>query len=573
MFFSEESISLFMKKYFYTFVFILLAISTTHGQSLEWGRSFGGVGTDGVRSFALVANNDHLIAGHFSNTVDFSSGNGTHVKSSIGQSDAYILKENQNGDILWAKYFGGSGDDGVSCITSDDQGNIYIGGTFKDTVDFDPGPGVYEMVANAYLSGYLMKLDSDGNFIWAQSFGSGFRMVPQSMEVSSNTRLYIAGYFTDSVDFDYSSNDSLVFTNGNEDAFLLSLDTAGNFQWVRSFGSLYPDKGNDLQIDDQGNVYVSGSFEGVVSFGVNANETLYSQGASDLFYLKTNMNGDLIWVKGLGGNSFDNYSVIELDQQGHLISSGIFTGTVDFDFGSGTQLLTAGQYHDVFVLKMDTASNFVWAKSFGGDSYDYASSISLDNDGNVFTTGSFSGQVDFDPSSNEFKLTSVSGEDDIYLHKLDSNGNFQWVETYGGIGRDFVAAVQVDGQGKIFLLGSFENQVDFSTGFGFAQFTSLGGNDAFIIKLNQSAVSLEENSSELNLSVHPNPTEGRVELGTSLNGREVSVVLLDAQGRKIKEQSWQNFSNESIEIKGPSGLYFLKLESEGVNETLKIVKQ
>ena len=110
---------------------------------------------------------------------------------------------------------------------------------------------------------------------------------------------------------------------------------------------------------------------------------------------------------------------------------GSFQGTADFDPGAGTFNLTSAGDYDIFISKLDSSGNFVWAKSLGGTGYDVSYGIALDSGGNVYTTGSFSGTVDFDPGAGTFNLTSA-GTGDIFVSKLDSNGNFVWARSLGG---------------------------------------------------------------------------------------------------------------------------------------------
>src|SRR5690348_8520371 len=129
------------------------------------------------------------------------------------------------------------------------------------------------------------------------------------------------------------------------------------------------------------------------------------------------------WAKGIGGTGNDYGTSITSDIYGNTYTTGIFEGTADFDPGPGVYSLTSVGLQDIFICKTDAMGNFVWAKAIGGVNNDVGYSISLDHFGNLYTTGYFSGTVDFNPNSGTFNLTAV-GNKDCFICKLDTSGNF-----------------------------------------------------------------------------------------------------------------------------------------------------
>ncbi len=135
-----------------------------------------------------------------------------------------------------------------------------------------------------------------------------------------------------------------------------------------------------------------------------------------------------------------------------------------------------------FLFASNAHAQFAWAKAIGGTSYDCAYSIALDAAGNVYTTGYFTGKVDFDPGADTFNLTSA-GNEDIFISKLDAVGKFVWAKALGGIGEDFGNSITLDASGNVYTTGSFQDTVDFDPGAGTSNLTSEGSNDIFISKL------------------------------------------------------------------------------------------
>jgi hypothetical protein len=194
------------------------------------------------------------------------------------------------------------------------------------------------------------------------------------------------------------------------------------------------------------------------------------------------------WARSFGGITPDGAYAITTDASGNVFTTGFFTGTVDFNPGAGTTELTSnGGGYDVFVQKMDALGNFLWAKSFGGtgSAQDYGYGIATDASGNVYTTGFFSGFADFNPGSELYQLSSA-GSTDIFVQKLDALGNFVWAKSFGGASSDFGFSISVDATGNVYSTGFFQGTVDFLTGPGTANLTSVGETDIFVLKVDAS---------------------------------------------------------------------------------------
>ena len=162
-----------------------------------------------------------------------------------------------------------------------------------------------------------------------------------------------------------------------------------------------------------------------------------------------------------------------------------FSGIVDFDPNAGTFDLGPTGLGDIFIQKLDTDGDFVWAKSMGGSSYDLGNDITVDASSNVYTAGYFGGTVDFDPGVGTLPLTS-NGGNDCYVQKLDSDGDLAWAVSFGGTGDDIIRGIDVDGSGNVLIAGYYEGTVDFDPGAGTSEFTTVGLVDAFVQKLDNS---------------------------------------------------------------------------------------
>lgn len=187
------------------------------------------------------------------------------------------------------------------------------------------------------------------------------------------------------------------------------------------------------------------------------------------------------WAVNMGSGSKGDHC-LKVDISGNIYLTGFFQSTIDFDPGPGTFTLTADGLEDIFVSKVDASGNFLWAKKMGGKGNDCGLSLSIDGSGNIFTSGYFSDTLDFDPGPGTFTLTA-DGAKDIYVSKLDANGNFLWAKKMGGFAEEQANSIGLDATGNIYINGYFNNTVDFDPGAGTYTMTSKGMEDIFIEKL------------------------------------------------------------------------------------------
>lgn len=316
---------------------------------------------------------------------------------------------------------------------------------------------------------------------WAKSIGGVYDEMAFSIALDSPGNVYTIGYYQGTVDFDPGVG--IFNLTGIENIFISKLDATGNFIWAKSIDGTFSNNGVSITIDGLGNIYTTGYFAGTADFDPGSGTyNLTSVGSYDIFILKLNSSGNFVWAKNMGGTTDDKGLSISVDMSGNVYTTGSFTGTADFNPGTGVYNLTYVSYNDIFISKLDASGNFVWAKKIGGVSYDSGYSIALDTSGNVYTTGIFSGTVDFDPGAGTFNLNS-NGDNDVFISKLDGAGNFIWAKKIGGSSNDEGNSVKVDIFGNAYITGDFNGTVDFNPGTGVFNLNSTGTGDAFILKL------------------------------------------------------------------------------------------
>ncbi|MFI5219580.1 MAG: SBBP repeat-containing protein [Bacteroidia bacterium] len=330
-----------------------------------WVKQIGGTEYDLGRSISIDSFGHVFTTGTFSSTVDFDPDTGVYNLTSFPTfRDIFVHKMDVSGNFIWARGMGGYPNDYGHSITTDAAGNVFTTGVFSsDTVDFDPGPGIFNLVnLGSGWDIFIQKLDSAGNFLWAKGIGGIDMEDIYCIKTDISGNVYTTGVFqSDTVDFDPGLGVyNLIQVGVGSDIFVQKLDTAGNFVWAISidgFGTIY-NSFPTLTLDTAKNVYVSGNFSGTVDFDPGPGTFLMTSfGWPDVFIQKLDYAGNFIWAKQIGGTAAEGYSFSnECDNAGNLYTAGIFFGTIDFDPGAGTFNLTNPALQDVWIQKMSLAS-------------------------------------------------------------------------------------------------------------------------------------------------------------------------------------------------------------------------
>ncbi len=447
----------------------------------------------------------------------------------------------------WAKAPQQGGQMGYS-VDIDGSGNTYTTGYFQQTVDFDPGIGVFELVCATNIGAgqtdiFVLKLDPNGNFIWAKDLGNG---IGYSIDVDDTGNSYIAsdgiiikldnlgnqvwsqpipsGMYGPKIALDGNNNLCISSTYN-----LIKMNSSGTTLWTKSIDGA----GTSIAVDGLNNIIVSGHFSGTGDF--DPSPTIYnltSAGSDDIFVCKLDASGNFVMAKAIGGNDYDFSYSVAIDASNNIYTTGGFSGTADFDPSASNFSLNSSGAYDIYISKLDPNGNYMWAKSMvGGSQYDYAYSISIDNSNNVYSTGVFSGGVDFDPGINTVQLANNG----IFISKLDVNGNYLWARSLPAIqGR----CIKADVNGNVYSTGYFQDNVvhDFNPYSGTCNYYgSNSGITMYLVKFGPEC-SFTTNASHTNVSCY--------------GGNDGSATILTSSNPQLYEYSWGNSSIYSNLIAG-----------------------
>ena len=389
----------------------------------QWAKTWGGNDWDQGSDVAADASGDVYVTGWFGDTVDFDPGAGADIHTCNGILDAYLSKFDSSGTFLWAKTWGGSGEDLSRSVATDGSGNTFVTGWFGDTVDFDPGAGVDNHTSNGSGDPYLTKFDSSGTFQWANTWGGSNVDMCWGAAVDGSGNVYVTGSFQLTADFDPGSGVENHVSNGNHDAFLGKFDSSGAFQWANTWGGSSFDECRGAAVDGSGNVCVAGRFSGTVDLDPGSGVDNHTSSGSDAFLSKFDSSGAFQWANTWGPIGWDVGPGAATDGSGNVYATGGFEETVDFDPGSGVENHTSNGSADAFLSKFDSSGAFQWVNTWGEGYGDYDDAVAVDGSANVYAVGYFCSMVDFDPGSGFDNHTS-NGLADAFLVKFLPDGTW-----------------------------------------------------------------------------------------------------------------------------------------------------
>lgn len=532
---------------FYSFksiIYLLLFIgnyANAQSSSLIWSKTLGqGIGADHLNDITTDSLGNIYATGSFNPSMDFDPGPGTTFITSAGYHDMYIAKYDNTGNLIWVKTMGGASSDYWAAIELDHLGNIYTIGTFRFSVDFDPGPNSTTYSHDYYGDLAIAKYTNNGDFIWAKHLkcNGSVDNWAYDLALDDSLNVFVTGHFRTTVDFDPSPSNTVNLTSsGVNDIFLAKYDSSGNYKWAFNIGSSNEDYGYDLTIDDSNNVYLAGYFSGTVDFDPGPNTASFSSnGGTDAIVAKYDRNGNYQWGKNIGDVGNDELRGITIGQDNHLYLSGRFTGTTNFDPGSvGFNLSSVGNT-DIFIAKYTLNGNFLWAKGIGGSGEDKSEGIVADLHGNFYHYGRFSSTADFNPGASGHILSAANSSLDNYVAKFNNNGDF--VNAFSlpsTTSNQYIAGLTILNNQNILLGGSFNGSINLSPNSQTTNINTTGHHDIFmstytpLSSFNLTATPISQTQIDLQWSdVSSSEVGYTIERSDSANGPFVQVGFTNA---------------------------------------------
>jgi gliding motility-associated-like protein len=446
---------------------ILLTVSCfSQTPNYVWAKSAGVNGAT-ANSVATDASGNVIVVGNFVGT-NILFGTTTLTNAGSGNSsDIFVAKYDPDGNVLWAKKQtgGGTSTDEAQGVAADATGNVIVTGTFIGSNIIFGTTTLTNAGSGTSTDMFIVKYDPNGNVLWAkkQTAGGTAFDVAKGVVADPNGNVIVTGNFNSlSITFGTTT-----LTNaGANDIFTVKYDPNGNVLWAKQpgpGGSVNNDVPYRIAADAGGNVIITGNFQSPsITFGTTTLTNPMGTGATEIFIVKYNPNGNVLWAKQQDANGSANElgAGVAADPSGNIIVSGWFNSpTVTF----GTTTLTNSQSPnsiDIFIVKYDCNGNVLWARQqdAGGTSNDNAINVTTDARGNVIVTGYFEGA---DITFGTTTLTNA-GVRDFFIVKYDPNGNVSLAKQQdaGGTGADVGQCVTTDASGNVIVAGIYTAQTN-----------------------------------------------------------------------------------------------------------------
>lgn len=408
-----------------------------------WALGFGGLGIDAPRAVAVAPGGDSYVAGYFDGTTYLGPG-GTHratVNAKDGKatgSDAFVVRVNPDGKVVWGKTFGAGRDDAANAVAVRGD-RVLVVGQFLDRIELAadlvrPAAGSDDMFVAAF--------DTAGAPQWLWTAGGIDSDGANTIAATPDGGWVIGGSFSKIVELDGTK----LTSRGRTDAVLIKLAAAGELEWAKQFGGRYDDTISHVAVDARGNIYVQGLFREVSDWGGPA-LTAHGGSDNDIVLARYDVNGAHLWSHGFGNAFNDVAGGLAIDPAGNITMVGSFDKSISF--GPGDDHTSLGEA-DAFVARFSGDGALAWARSFGAEREDIAYGVAADAAGNTVTVGWFQGTVDFGNGAQTSK-----GNKDVFAVKLDATGGLVWAKTWGDRDHDQGRAVAIDDRGAAFVVGIY----------------------------------------------------------------------------------------------------------------------
>jgi hypothetical protein len=511
-----------MKKYvILALIFINHFINDLPAQPvIQWQKCLGGSNFDLGWRILHSGDGGYLVAGMTEST------NGD-VSGLRGARDFWMMKLNSGGTMEWQKCLGGTDwEDLGDAQKTTDGGYILAGHTKSNNGDVSGNHGSEDF--------WLVKTDSLGNLLWQKCFGgSGFDEA-ESVQQTSDGGFIVAGTVL--------STDSQVLGNhGSSDVWVLKLDASGNLQWKNCFGGTGNDLGQSVLQTEDGGFLVSGIT------GSNNGQVSGNHGNYDLWLVKLNASGDLIWQKCIGGSGQDYPWEMKAINGGNFMLVGM-TNSNNGDV-SGNK----GGF-DLWMVKISGNGDLLFQNCFGGTGFDRGQSVQQTSDGGFLLTGS--------SDSNNGDLNSNLGGVDVWILKVSSGGSLEWQKSIGGTGFDRAFSILTTQDGSMVLAGNTESNDNQVSG-------NHGLYDAWVVKLNSGTANLPllQHST---WQIEPNPSRGIFILKGDNAFLGKSFQIYNSQGKMVREGEI-NMADQPVSLEDQAaGMYSIRIS--GQSAMLKLLK-
>jgi hypothetical protein len=548
-----------MKKNIYVFVLMLVFclfsfLISAQTPNWGWAKSAGGNNVDCGLNTATDNSGNVYVAGYFkSPTITF---NTTTLTKTSFTEDIFVVKYDNNGNVLWAKSIGVPGNENLSfclstSITVDANGNCILTGNFNgSSITFDATTLINE--SDNLYNFFVVKYNTNGDVVWANCSKDSDDAESYSIGIDSYGNSYLTGYFTtDIISFGSIVLKGTVTEVGLHGGFfLVKYDPSGTVLWARCFGTNGGDKSFSIGVDPIGNSYICGHIQGTsLTFGSITLTTTSSYGG--IFLVKFDPSGNAIWAKTAEQSGFGGAYCYDIcvGDTGNALVTGVFeSSTITFGATILT-CITTYPFATAFFVKYDPDGNALWAKTDGIPGVTNDKVISVDSYGNSYLI------------------------DDESTNKYDSSGNLIWAVRY--INGSDRSSICVDAIGNCFITGCFTWPIVYFGSIALNNVDATGNSeDFFLAKLSNSPDGIYGYYYPSCLvNIYPSPTSSKIAVEFYSDIEKGIISIFGANGQLLLNQSILYRKTELDISDYTKGIYFVKIITDKGIVLKKFIKE
>lgn len=545
-------------------IFWIFSISSIIAQTPQWAHVTKLQSTQSVHDanqIKIDPDGSIYVAGNYLYLLSFSDSD--IELNGIGANNTYLYKRSAMGELLWARTIGVNIINDLFDMAIDHDGNIYLVGQYRGQMAVGSGGNSISLSSIGLNDGYIVKYSPTGALLAAHSLGGSSKDNLTAISFDNDNNIILAGNFYGEVDFDLSQSSQI-----EDCAGLTFVKYTENFELisVHKLNSVYTFITN-IEVNAANQVIFGGYFREYITLDSGEGITIPDAPQfTDLsFIMKLSNTFEFEWVAAITGTSKQYIFDMQLTPSGAVYVAGDISNTATFLSNDQTQILeNSSGSRDIFFAKVSPFGNFEWVKTMGGAGNDFAFGLELDNDGNIFLTGSFSQTVDFDPGSGSAEYTSEAISS-TYLSIYNSEGEYFNTITYDNpfegnplyAGGNAASGIALNADNDIYLTGWFKTGINFDPSQPGFEFTS-AGQDCYILKLGSVIVGLPETRGGYPISIFPNPARDEVHIEAP-NIQKIEVYNI--HGKLVWSDVAQDFGDRHVIGVShlPTGTYILNL--------------
>lgn len=465
------------------FKFILLQFlfvpNVVISQKFDWAKKFESTGICFNTNLSIDSQGNLITVLETSNTnssIDMDLGPGTAI---VGPNNYYVdilAKYDSLGNLLWYLPLNDSSKSpDVYSLTTNSLGEIYLCLGIHDTMDIDPGPGVSIInCANNITNLVLCKFSVTGALLWynhlVRTLGANYHDDARGISLDNNENIIIGGKFYGIIDLDPGpATAQFISTTGTSNAFIAKYSPTGSFIFGYGFGASQNDEVWELDVDENNNIIAIGDFQGNTDFDKSTAVNSLSVSYLSPFILKLANDGSFKWVK-THGTSSNGRAIplrVEIDKLNNILISGHCKGTTNLAISPASYPIAIGTSNfDIYIQKLDSMGNYIWAHRFGNTNSDQLGDMALDTLNNLYLIGYASKSIDLDRTTATYQLPTQFNfnVNYIYLAKFNPNGIVDWArDIRGNGGADAGRTIEVNQYGQVYSFSQFTDSVDVNT--------------------------------------------------------------------------------------------------------------